>query len=135
MKLIIAGSRNFDNYELAEKIINFYIEKNKVNTKELEIISGGAKGADKLGERYAEEHNIKLTRCKANWSKYGKQAGMVRNSKMAKESDALIAFWDGMSRGTKNMIETALRRKLDVYVYETNGINPKGLIHESNNKE
>lgn len=135
MKLIIAGSRNFDNYELAEKIIDFYIERNKVNTRELEIISGGAKGADRLGEEYAEKYGIKLTRYKANWVKYGKQAGIVRNSQMAKEGDALIAFWDGMSRGTKNMIETALRRKLDVYVYETNGINPKGLIHESNNKK
>ena len=135
MKLIIAGSRNFDNYELAEKIINFYIERNKIDTKKLEIISGGAKGADKLGERYAKEHNIKLACYKANWVKYGKQAGIVRNSQMAKEGDALIAFWDGISRGTKNMIETALRRKLDVYVYETNGINPVGLIHKSNNKE
>ena len=80
------------------------------------IISGGAKGADSLGERFAEQHSLHLTVCKADWNKHGKSAGYIRNSEMADIGDVLLAFWDGKSKGTKHMIDLALKKGLIVEV-------------------
>ena len=67
----------------------------------------GRGGADALGERYAAERGYLLRRFPADWKQYGRAAGVRRNKEMAQNADALIAFWDGISRGTKNMIEEA----------------------------
>jgi hypothetical protein len=110
MRVIIAGSRTFDNYD----IIDISIKMSKFIITE--IISGGADGIDSLAERYAKENNIPLKVYPADWQKHGKKAGPIRNGIMANNADALIAIWDGKSRGTKNMIETALKKKLKVSV-------------------
>ena len=104
MKLIIAGSRAFNNYEkLCAECDNILQDQNNI-----EIVSGAYyRGADKLGEQYAKERGFKITRFPANWNKYGKAAGPKRNQQMANYADALIAFWDGKSRGTENMIDLA----------------------------
>lgn len=101
-KLIIAGGRDFCNYELLKTAVNTYAnsKQNKVS-----IVSGMAKGADALGYRLAEEYNIKVYEFPANWNKHGKRAGFVRNEEMGNFADSLIAFWDGKSRGTKHMID------------------------------
>lgn len=82
----------------------------------LEIISGVANGADKLGERFAEEYNLKIKKFPANWDLYGKSAGYKRNEQMAlyakEDNGVLIAFWDGESKGTVHMIKLA--RKYDL---------------------
>ena len=117
-KIIIAGCRTFEDYDVLEKIVDCYLDKNNLQYRDIKIISGHAKGADKLGEKYAEKHNIELEIYKANWNKYGKKAGAIRNGEMARNANRLIAFWDFVSKGTANMIETAQKRKLFVDVYD-----------------
>ena len=112
MKVIIAGGRDFTDYELLKKACNFYLK----NTADIEIVSGHAPGADALGEQYAKEKNLLLTIIPADWANFGKAAGPKRNEKMGEYADALIAFWDGKSRGTKNMIELATEKGLKVKV-------------------
>ena len=106
MKLAIVGSRDFNDYELLKKTLE-PIKKNVTL-----VVSGGAKGADSLGERYAKENNIKCEQFPAEWDKYGKSAGYRRNKQMADIANALIVFWDGESRGTKHMIDIAKEKDL-----------------------
>ena len=115
MRIIIAGSREYNNYEEAAKLIDKFIKD--VNSSNVVIVSGGAKGADKIGEEYAARNDLDCVVYKANWGKYGKQAGIIRNGEMAKNADCLLAFWDGESRGTYIMINTAKKRKLKVRVF------------------
>ena len=79
-----------------------------------EVVCGGAKGVDSLGKQWAEEHQVPVTMFPANWEKYGKSAGPKRNQEMAEYAEALIAVWDGKSRGTKSMIDLAVERDLPV---------------------
>ena len=88
----------------------------KMRTHQVIIVSGHARGADVLGERFAKEFGLPVELYPAQWNALGKGAGMVRNAQMAKVSDALIAFWDGHSRGTERMINFARRRGLDVTI-------------------
>lgn len=108
MKVIISGFRNFHSYNK----LKAYCDNVLSAQSEIEIVSGGADGADSLGERYAKENGYKLTVFKADWDKHGKAAGQIRNAEMAKYADALICFWDGQSRGSKNMIEEAKKAGL-----------------------
>lgn len=112
MKVIIAGGRDFDDYRLLQRTCNWVFK----DVDDLEIVSGGAKGADRLGERYAKEIGLTPTVMKAEWDKYGKSAGGIRNSKMAEYADALIAFFDGSSRGTSDMIKKARRENIHVLI-------------------
>lgn len=113
MHVIIAGCRDFNDYSLVEKEVMNYIGK---FLHLVEIISGGASGVDALGERFANEHGLPLKVVPADWKKYGKSAGPLRNEQMARMAGTLIAFWDGKSRGTKNMIETAKKLGLKVKI-------------------
>lgn len=106
LKIVIAGCRNYNNYYEAKEYIDFCIREIKKNNT-IVILSGGCKGADMLGERYAIENGYEIRRFVANWDKYGKAAGPIRNEQMAKEADYIICFWDYKSRGTKSMIENA----------------------------
>ena len=115
MKVIIAGSRGFSNYEKLVEVCNYMLSQQT----EVEIVSGGAKGADKLGEKYAKEKNYKLKVFPADWNTHGKAAGYIRNEEMAKYADALIAFWDGESKGTKHMIDLATKHNLKIKVVWT----------------
>lgn len=101
--VIIAGSRTFNNYELLRKKCDLYFRDRKPTA----IICGEAKGADTLGKRYAEENDIPVLSFPADWKKHGKMAGILRNEDMGRNAEALIAFWDGESRGTANMIQVA----------------------------
>lgn len=114
LKIIIAGGRDFNDYELLTKVVNYMLSKQL--PKNIEIVSGGAKGADYLGERYAKDNNYKLTIFPADWNKHGKQAGFIRNEEMANYSDCLIAFWDNESKGTKHMINLAIEKKLKLKI-------------------
>lgn len=103
VKLIVAGSRNFNNYEFVEKTLLNYLS-NKHNT--WEIVSGTARGVDKLGERFASEYGYPVSMFPACWDEFGKAAGPIRNKQMADYADELIAFLYDNSRGTANMIKT-----------------------------
>jgi len=85
------------------------------------ILSGAARGADRLGECWAAEQGIACERYPADWDRYGKSAGYRRNVQMASCADALVALWDGASRGTEHMIEHARQRGLRVYVHRVEG--------------
>ena len=114
-KVIVAGGRKFNDYNLLKsKLDAILAEKRK--THQIYIISGMAKGADTLGEHYANENGFTVLGFPAEWNLYGKSAGILRNEEMAKVGDALIAFWDGESPGTKHMIETARDKRLLVRV-------------------
>lgn len=112
MKVIIAGGRDFVYYEKLKQSC----DKILINQKDVEIVSGNANGADKLGKKYANDNDYKLSVFPAEWDKYGKSAGYKRNQQMAEYSDCLIAFWDGKSRGTKHMIKVAKNLNLNVRV-------------------
>lgn len=112
MKIIIAGGRNFNDYE---KLCQFCDEA-LINETEIEIVSGTANGADNLGEKYAHDKGYLIKQFPAYWDKYGKSAGYKRNAQMAEYADVLIAFWDGKSRGTKHMIDLAMRANLKVKI-------------------
>lgn len=119
-KVIIAGSRDFDNFISAEYNLLSFFKAFGIHSIDIEIISGGARGADKIGEQFAKKYNIKLTVFPAQWDKYGKSAGIIRNAEMAQyaKNGILFAFWDGKSTGTKNMIEAARRNNMTVLIYE-----------------
>ena len=116
-KVIIAGSRGFSNYKLLREQCNKFLrEKRKTNN--IIIVSGHARGADTLGEKYAQDEGFALETYPAQWKKLGKQAGYRRNEQMSEVADALIAFWDGSSRGTKHMIDIMNEKNLLVRVVE-----------------
>ena len=105
-KLVVAGCRDFHDYSVASSEIHKHLQELDADYSVI-IVSGCAEGADKLGERYASEHNLTVDRFPAEWDKYGKYAGPRRNAQMAQVADAVLVFWDGKSKGTKNMIENA----------------------------
>ena len=111
MRTIIAGSRTVHRIKDISDAVYFSKFKPTV------ILSGGAKGADSLGEEWAAELKIPIEIYPADWERYGRGAGFKRNALMASKADALIAVWDAQSRGTKHMIQTATALKLQVYVY------------------
>ena len=97
MKVIIAGGRDFNDFAYLEQVcLDFEIS---------EVVCGCAKGADTLGSLYGVKHNIPVREFPADWFKYGKKAGIMRNTTMGKYADFLIAFWDTKSKGTAHMIE------------------------------
>lgn len=112
MKVIIAGSRNFNDYDKLKEVCNHLLSRQKT----VEIVSGAARGADKLGEKYALEKGYSIKQFPADWEKHGKRAGYLRNEEMAKYGDALIAFWDGESKGTEHMINLAKKYNLKIKV-------------------
>lgn len=113
-KVIICGGREFSDYELLKKACDYYLSKRIENGEKITIISGGARGADALGEKYAKEKGLDLQIFPANWDKYGKRAGYLRNKQMAEIANACIAFLSsyGENKGTKMMISIARENKL-----------------------
>jgi len=96
MKVAVIGGRTFNDYELVKETLT------KLDITLL--VSGGAKGADSLGERYASENNITTLIFKPDWERHGRGAGMIRNTDIVKNSDIVVAFWDGSSKGTLDSI-------------------------------
>jgi len=112
VKVIIAGGRDFNNYDLlcrkADKILS--------RQTEIEIVSGTAKGADKLGELYAKERGYKIIHYIPDWNFFGKSAGYIRNVEMADNADALILFWNGKSKGSGHMLKIAKGKGLKIRI-------------------
>ncbi|MBQ4631289.1 MAG: DUF2493 domain-containing protein [Clostridia bacterium] len=105
-KLVIAGSRDFNDYNLLSTTLDEVVAELKADYN-ITIVSGTANGADKFGEKYAEKHGLKIERHPANWGRFGRGAGPIRNAEMVKESNGVIVFWNGESAGAKNIIECA----------------------------
>lgn len=115
MKVIIAGSRSFVDYT---KLVEFCDSVLKDQT-DITIVSGCARGADMLGQMYADEKGYPVLKYPADWDKYGKSAGYLRNEEMAKVGDMLIAFWDGESKGTQHMINLGKKHNLKIEICNT----------------
>ncbi len=115
IKIVIAGSRDYQNYSEAKQFIKECLKK--ANLKENPVfLSGGCRGADRLGEQFAADFGFEIRVYPAQWEKYGKAAGPIRNKLLAEECDVLISFWDGKSRGTKSMIDLARKNGKIVWI-------------------
>lgn len=112
-RLVIAGGREFTDYKLLKRKCDRILSR---ITKPITIISGGANGADFLGERYAKEKGYNLYIMPASWKEHGNSAGHVRNRQMADIASACIAFWDGKSPGTRGMTDYCTKIKLQLRV-------------------
>lgn len=108
-KVVVAGGRDFTNYNLLKEKVDNILSQKKLTHKIL-ILSGKSIGADCLGEIYALENNLEILSYPADWGKFGKKAGVKRNAEMINDADALIAFWNGNSQGTKYMIDIATKK-------------------------
>jgi hypothetical protein len=113
MKVLVCGSRYFNDYDRLEAVLS--------NISGIsEIIHGGANGADLLGERYARQNSIPIRRFPAEWSKFGKSAGPIRNRQMLRDGapDLVVAFLAPNSRGTKDMIDVATKAGVPVEIID-----------------
>lgn len=122
LRIVIAGSRDFNDYELLKREVLNIVKYDNRPKDYVKVISGGARGADTLGERFAKEFGLEVKRFIPDWDGLGKRAGYVRNAEMAKFAvkdgnyGVLVAFWDSKSKGTKHMIDLANKHGLDVHV-------------------
>jgi len=112
-KIIIAGSRDFNDYMLLCKVMDDYLEYER-ELSYVTIISGTARGADQLGERYAKERGLDLLCMPADWNRHGKSAGYKRNEEMARIATECVVFFDGVSKGTGHMLKLAEKYNLPV---------------------
>lgn len=120
MKTIIAGSRT--------ATLPVTLEAGRqCPWKITEIVSGTARGADRCGEELARQYNIPLKQFPADWDTHGKKAGYLRNTQMAQYADAALIVWDGVSRGTRHMVDEAIRLQLSVsiWVFHHDFIDPR----------
>jgi hypothetical protein len=104
--LLVAGSRTFSDYHLLEQKLDYFLQ----NKKDVIIVSGGAHGADNMAEDYAKDRGFRCMVFRAEWEKYGKRAGYIRNRNMhkfiSKQDDrGVVIFWDGKSKGTAHSLE------------------------------
>lgn len=113
-KLAIIGGRDFKNYSLMTKLLENY--KSKITL----VVSGAAKGADSLGEKWAIDNNIETLIFPADWDRFGKTAGYIRNEDIIKHCDLCIAFWDGKSKGTKHSLSLCKKynKPTKIIIYE-----------------
>ena len=105
MKIVVAGSRTYKNQEHIYSVLNAVVQKSDI------LLQGGARGVDTIAATWARTHGVACRTFVAQWDEFGKAAGMRRNREMACVADALIAFWNGMSPGTGNMIRQMQLRK------------------------
>lgn len=111
MKVAIVGSRNWQGqYQIGK-----YVESLPPDT---EVVSGGARGVDMMAEHAARKRGLKVTVFLADWDKYGKAAGFLRNGQIVAHADKVVAFWDGKSRGTLDTIQKARAAGKDVEIYK-----------------
>lgn len=115
MRVIIAGSRSVNDADEAIPAMQELVLRSEFNISE--VVCGGARGADALGKKWADVNQIPVKMFPAEWGKFGKSAGYKRNKQMAEYADALIAIWDGESKGTGHMISLAEDYELEIFKY------------------
>ena len=115
MKLAIIGSRTFSDFEFGEKFFLVFFEE-FIRLNDLTIISGGAKGGDLFGKQIAEKYKIPYIEHAAEWEKYGESAGFKRNHLIIQNADLVLAFYDGISKGTLHSLEIAKNLKKPVFI-------------------
>jgi len=105
IKLLIAGSRNFTDLALLTEEVDSFLSDYRYPDEEVEIVSGGARGADRLGERYAKGKGFPVKLFLPDWDSEGKSAGVIRNGQMSNYATHAVIFWDGVSKGTADMVK------------------------------
>ena len=113
VRLIIAGGRDFQDWDLLCKTLDELVGAREL---EIEVVSGTARGADQLGERWAQLRGYPVRQFPADWQQHGKQAGWLRNQQMAQYATHCVCFWDSKSRGTGHMINLARQQGLNLKV-------------------
>lgn len=114
LKIIVAGGRDLTDYQLVKSTLDKLLRKRK--KEEIEIVCGEAPGADSLGKRWAKENGVPVASFPADWDGHGRAAGPIRNGQMADYATHCLCFWDGRSKGTKNMINQAKQRNLQLVI-------------------
>lgn len=107
MKLAIIGSRNFSDKSAATDAFRMIHAATPVSL----IISGGARGADRIGAQIAADFGIELKEYIPDWDKHGKSAGFIRNADIIGNCEAVLCFWDGVSKGTAHSLSLAKKQK------------------------
>lgn len=119
VRVLVAGGRDFQDFRRLSRILDKYLEQPRERLLDITIISGGAKGADKLGELYAKENGLNYEIYEADWDRYGKSAGYIRNEQMARALPTrAFLFWDGLSSGTEHMLNLTRKYKIKTKVIE-----------------
>jgi len=120
MKVAIVGSRGFNDMELLRATLEEF--RGQITL----IVSGGAKGADTLGEQYAKENGIPTLIFKPDWEKHGKAAGFIRNKDIVENADTVVAMWDGASHGTENSIQHGykMNKRVKIVIYTPAEVKP-----------
>jgi hypothetical protein len=113
MTYAIIGSRDFNAYATFKATMDLYVDITH-------IISGGARGPDSLAERYANEKKIPFTCYPADWTTHGKSAGYKRNVDIVGNADVVVAFWDGVSKGTRHSLTLADNSNKPYFIHLTN---------------
>lgn len=114
MRIVIGGCRDFNDDALFSQQVSRILASYPLS--ETVFLSGHCSGADELAERYASEHGIQTELYPADWQRYGRAAGPIRNEQMVMQADCVIAFWDGKSRGTKSLISFAQKHNKILYI-------------------
>jgi predicted phosphodiesterase len=123
MKILCCGSRTWSNKKIINKILSNWESHWDINydipiNHNVIIIHGNAEGADKLSAEVAKELGYTIESYPADWNTYGKAAGPIRNQLMIEQKpDLVIAFWDGISRGTADMLNKATKAKVNIQIY------------------
>lgn len=122
MKLAIVGGRDFKDKILMARWVALIMTANIVEVKDklikydVKIISGGARGADSLGEMFAKIYGCCMAIYKPDWKKHGKAAGFIRNQQIVDNCEIVLAFWDGKSNGTRDTINKAKKAKKPTFI-------------------
>lgn len=116
LRLAVVGSRDYLDYQEFSSLLQLLL---RTWSGPVELVSGGARGADSLASRYSQDHRLSIRVFWADWNQHGKAAGMIRNREIVQYSTALVAFWDGESRGTANSISLAKRAGIPTFVFNT----------------
>ena len=118
MRLAVVGTRTFERVDL----VDAHLDRWRSQHSPLIIVSGGARGADRLAAAYAKRHCLELLQFRADWAQHGRRAGAIRNRQIVDNADALVAFWDEQSPGTKITLEMAIGKGIPSTVVTPDGI-------------
>lgn len=115
IKLIIAGTRSLDDDTVYDALVEFFERERALYSSITEVVSGTARGVDRVGELFAFNAGLPVKQFPADWDVHGKSAGHIRNGVMADYADALLLVWDGVSKGSANMLKCATNNRLTIY--------------------
>jgi len=124
MRLAVVGTRTFERVDLVDAHLDRWRSQHSL----LIIVSGGARGADRLAASYAKRHCLELLQFRADWAQHGRRAGAIRNRQIVDNADALVAFWDEVSPGTRITLDMAISKGIPSTV-----VTPGGVEYEFRN--